>query len=410
MELKNYNLHDKLKAVREFTFEILDQNSNTNVYSDINRLYRIESNIKKIIQQENINGIDVDAIFLANYFHSIEEVESNVKEIDFELIITFYKTIAIRLKEQFLIEDALIEKAEKIAIQSLPIHEATLIEAKILSDAAVMDFACPQGRERLKLLYEQLLLKDFKLSKVNWYDTIIPLIEHYKTYTDFGKTAIQPHIDELCKSLKKEKKEIENRNNLLLKKELDISDEEIKKLKKDLTKIKERDDRGIQTLFRNTSRNHYTLNRMVDDKARIMIMVNSIILSLVLGGVIGKDVDYLKEFVPAVIISIANLVSITFAILSIAPNKTQGDFTEEEIRSKKGNLLYFGNFFNMHYRDFEWAFLQMLSDKNYLYTSMIRDYYHQAQILNKKYNSIRVSLYSFLFGLAIAIVTNLVIS
>jgi len=84
------------------------------------------------------------------------------------------------------------------------------------------------------------------------------------------------------------------------------------------------------------------------------------------------------------------------------PAKTQGDFSEEEIRSKEGNLLYFGNFHNMQLRDFEWGFLQLLNDKDYLYQSMIRDYYFQGIALNRKYKFIRTSLTIFLIGFGVA--------
>ena len=44
-------------------------------------------------------------------------------------------------------------------------------------------------------------------------------------------------------------------------------------------KLEKYDARGIQTL----SRNHYNLLKMVDNKARIVLTVNSIITSLLLG-------------------------------------------------------------------------------------------------------------------------------
>ena len=43
------------------------------------------------------------------------------------------------------------------------------------------------------------------------------------------------------------------------------------------------DARGVQTLFKTLSRNHYNLLKMVDNKARIVLTVNSIITSLLLG-------------------------------------------------------------------------------------------------------------------------------
>ena len=46
------------------------------------------------------------------------------------------------------------------------------------------------------------------------------------------------------------------------------------------------DSRGVQTLFRTLSRNHYHLLRMVDNKAGIILTMNSIIIFLV--GLIGS--------------------------------------------------------------------------------------------------------------------------
>jgi len=123
---------------------------------------------------------------------------------------------------------------------------------------------------------------------------------------------------------------------------------------------------------------------------------------MLIGGIFGSDYSLTVQSVPIIILSITCISSIIFAIISIIPAKTQGDFSEEEIRSKEGNLLYFGNFHNMQLRDFEWGFLQLLNDKDYLYQSMIRDYYFQGVALNRKYNFIRTSLTIFLIGFGIA--------
>lgn len=407
--IEKTTLAQKINAIKDYTFEVLDKKSNVNVYTTISRVYRIEKNIKIIIEEDEIENIDLNCLLIANYASNIEQAETKVKTLDFKNNEASVDKVISELEKKFELEKEITEKVKAIVVGSFPFNESHLLESKIISDANIMDFACNQGRDRLKQMYEQMLLRDFKLSKSNWYDTLINILKSYKTTTNYGQTKVQPSIDILYKSLKKERKNLENHNNLILQKELKITDEEIKKLKKHLRKTKDRDDRGIQTLFRNTSRNHYTLNKMVDGKAKIMITINSIILSLILGGIIGKSSSEIVTYIPSIIFAIANLISVTFAIISIAPNKTQGDFTEEEIRNKKGNLLYFGNFHNMHYRDFEWAFLQMLSDKDYLYTSMIRDFYYQGQTLQKKYVHIRISLYSFLFGLGVAILSHFLI-
>ncbi|MBP4138367.1 Pycsar system effector family protein [Flavobacterium geliluteum] len=400
-------MNEKLSKIREYAFEILTKYENLNPYNNLNRLFRIENYIKKIIEKDNLIESDKDNLFAALYFLLIEQAESTSTDLDFEKETIKINEVINLFQEKFKMK--IDDMVKTIAVQALPINVPITIEAKILVDAIIMDFADDNCKGRIKLMYEQILLHDFNVSRTSWYDTIIPIIENYKAHTDYAKDNVKPQIEKLVKNLKKEKKEVVHVNEKIIQKELNISDDEIQKLKKEIAKTKDRDDRGIQTLFRTTSKNHYTLNQMVDSKARIMITVNSIILSLVLGGIIGNfDESKILKYLPIFIFSLVNLVSITFAIIAITPSKTQGNFSEEDIRSKKGNLLYFGNFHDMHYRDFEWGFLQLLNDKNYLYTSMIRDYYYQAQGLNKKYKYIRVSLYTFIIGLGFAILMQAV--
>ena len=406
---ENTNISQIVNNIKDYTFEIIDKESDKNLYTTISRVYRIEKNINTIIKEDRIENIDIDCLYLANYVLNIEQATTKANTLNFKDSETSINEILDSLRLKFKLNSETVNRVKTIIIESFPFNETKLLESKIISDANIMDFAGNQGRDRLKKMYEQMILKDFKLSKSNWYDTLIGILDAYRITTHFGQTHVQPSIDKLYKSLRKERKDHKNHTNLILQKELKISDQEIKKLKKDIGKIKGRDDRGIQTLFRNTSRNHYTLNKMVDGKARIMITINSIILSLILGGIIGKSSNEVVLNIPSIIFAVTNLISIAFAIISITPNKTQGNFTEEDIRSKKGNLLYFGNFHNMHYRDFEWAFLQLLQDKDYLYTSMIKDFYYQGQILQVKNKLIRISLYTFLLGLVVAIVSHFVI-
>lgn len=405
----NTNISQIVNNIKDYTFEVIDKESDKNVYTTISRVYRIEKNINTIIKEDKIENIDIDCLYLTNYVLNIEQATTKANTLNFKESEASINEILDSLRLKFKLNSETVNRVKTIVIESFPFNDTKLLESKIISDANIMDFAGSQGRDRLKKMYEQMILRDYKLSKGNWYDTLIGILDAYKITTHFGQTHVQPSIDKLYKSLRKERKDHKNHTNLILQKELKISDQEIKKLKKDIGKIKGRDDRGIQTLFRNTSRNHYTLNKMVDGKARIMITINSIILSLILGGIIGKSSNEVVLNIPSIIFAVTNLISIAFAIISIMPNKTQGNFTEEDIRSKKGNLLYFGNFHNMHYRDFEWAFLQLLQDKDYLYSSMIRDFYYQGQILHVKNKLIRISLYTFLLGLVAAIASHFII-
>jgi len=280
---------------------------------------------------------------------------------------------------------------------------------KFAADLNFKELMGGKNGEHLKKYYEEWLLHDVPLGKMGWFDLALTLIPRFSFHHDGLIRKLEEQKANMIKGIKKDKKDLAGRSELVLKKELDISDEELKKLKKTMKKISGKDDRGLQTIFRTTSRNHYTLNQMVDTKASIMISINTIILSLI----IGTNMDFMEQTlmhsIPSLCLIITSALSITFAIMSIRPNQTQGEFTIDEIRNKKGNLLYFGNFHNMHLRDYEWGMMQMFNDSDYLYGSMIRDIYFLGVALNKKFQTFRKSLNAFLIGLLISTIVFVVI-
>jgi len=403
------NLSSQLPHIRAYVVEVLDKNEDRGIYTNISRLYRSEKHLKTIIDSDPSFQDIQPMVHLILYTDLVHNATSKQKEFDFEKSIEQGQKVAKKICEKFDLSDK-IKKRLKTALKEVaPGGTVSLPESKVFYDSLMMEFSGDRGRDYLKLLYEELLIRDMQLPQSNWFDTLIGIIGDRTAYTQYGKENIQPNVEKLIKKLKKEKKELENRTSLLLKKELSISEEEIKKLRKDINKAANRDERAIQTLFRTTIKNHYTLNEMVDRKASIMITVNSIILSILMGGIVGGTSEKSLILIPLGLLGFTSIFSIIFAIIAIRPLKTQGDFTEEEIRNKEGNLLYFGNFHNMHLRDFEWGFLQLLNDKNYLYGSMIRDFYYQGIGLNRKYKFIRQSLTTFLFGFGLSFILFVVV-
>lgn len=283
--------------------------------------------------------------------------------------------------------------------------------ANVLSDAVTAYIGKSKSRKNIELLYQEFLLTDIiSESKSGFYENAINYVTAHNYLTKYARDNFEPTKIQLIQKLEKRKKALNQNEDLALKKELDISDTEFKKLKKSLKGIQGRDDRGIQTMFRTTSKNHYTLNEMVDKKANIMISINAIIISIIVGRIVGhQDGFFCVHNMPLIILLLVATASIFNAVLAIRPAATHGEFTEEEVRNKKGNLLYFGNYHNMARRDYEWGVMQMLSDSDYLYSTMIRDQYFLGQLLAKKYRFIRKSLGLFILGFIITVVSFLIL-
>ncbi|MFC2126107.1 Pycsar system effector family protein, partial [Bacteroidota bacterium] len=141
-----------------------------------------------------------------------------------------------------------------------------------------------------------------------------------------------------------------------------------------------------------------------DNKANIMISVNSIMMSILFSVLFRRFEEYPSLILPAIILSVVCTLTIIFAILATRPNLTRGLFTKEDIEKRRTNLLFFGNFHRMPLSDYEWGMRQLLEDRDWLYGSMIRDIYFLGKVLGKKYRLLRISYTIFMYGLVISVI------
>jgi len=197
----------------------------------------------------------------------------------------------------------------------------------------------------------------------------------------------------LFKAQKKEKKEV--------KKQKAKSEELSLKKKKAILP-----ERGVETMFRVTLKNHITLSDIADTKANILLSVNAIIVSLVLSNLVSKlDNASNKHLIwPTVIFVIFTIASMILSVLATRPNVTSGKFNKEDVENKKVNLLFFGNFHKMSLPDFEWAMGQMMQDRDYLYSSMKKDLYFLGLVLDRKYKILRLTYSVFMIGIIVSVI------
>jgi len=157
-------------------------------------------------------------------------------------------------------------------------------------------------------------------------------------------------------------------------------------------------------MFRNTVRTHVEFSAMADSKANIMISINTLIIGIIVTTLLRKLVEYPYLIAPTFILLAVCLTCIIFAVFVTRPNITSGTFTKQDIEEKKTNLLFFGNFFNMPLGDFQWGMDKLMHDKEYLYGSMIKDFYFLGQVLGRKYKYLRICYNIFMYGLIAAVI------
>jgi Family of unknown function (DUF5706) len=156
------------------------------------------------------------------------------------------------------------------------------------------------------------------------------------------------------------------------------------------------------------AQSHTGLSQMADSKANILISVNSIILSIIISALYEKLQTDRYMQLPVGLIVLVCVASIVFGILATRPTVSSGTFTRDDIAAKRTNLLFFGNFHNMSLEDYNWGMMEMLGDKYYMNSSMIKDNYFLGVVLAKKYRYLRIAYNVFMYGLIISIIAFVV--
>ena len=163
-------------------------------------------------------------------------------------------------------------------------------------------------------------------------------------------------------------------------------------------------DTGIAAFFRILSNNLNNQNALADNKANIMVSINTVVLSLVIGSA-ARNVEYWQNLFLQIIMFVAtSLLTTVFSVLATRPNFRKGAITQEDLDSKKTNLFFYGNFTSMQLQEFEDSIITVLKDDEYLYRSIIADFYAQGRVLAKKYRLLKYSYNIFLIGLILSVI------
>lgn len=166
-------------------------------------------------------------------------------------------------------------------------------------------------------------------------------------------------------------------------------------------KLERYDSRGVQTLFKTLSRNHYNLLKMVDSKARIVLTVNSIITSLLLGLLfaIPKSQKVPLETGTRILI-VCSMLSMIFALFSMLPYRYFGSAYK---KSGYKGTLYAENFAKLSLAEFKAEFERIMMKGQSTYDEMIADLYFLGKNIARKQKLLYISVIIFMIGLVTAI-------
>ena len=378
----------------QFVLNLFEQKlPNTFLYHNYRHSQRVVKSTKELIENSEIDVKQEEALLLAAWFHDTGyTVIFNGHEEESEKIAREF------LKKENADEQLINDVSRCILATKFNAAEPEDILEKIIKDADTSHLAKGYFDETSEFLRQEL-----KLLKIRNYSTQEWIQENIKLFTQLHRFYTPYAI----KNWQKKKDE-----NLL---ELLKKDKSYKtKLKKEEVKAKvkakyknDSPERGIQTLYRVTMRNHLKLSDIADTKANILLSVNAIIISLAIANLIPdlNTPGNKQIMIPTLILVLFSVASIVGSILSTRPNVTTGEFTREQVKNKEVNVLFFGNFHQMPYDQFEWAMQEIIKDQSYVYDSLTKDLYYLGIVLNKKYRLLRITYTIFMIGIILSVLS-----
>jgi len=380
-----------IQQSEEFVSKLLkDKLSNLYSYHNFNHTQSVVNATKELCDKEKVSTAERELLIVAAWFHDTGYI------IGFEN----HENESVKIASEFLKDK---NQSEKFIIGVSKLISATAKEyvpqnqlEKIIKDADYIHIISDEYVSTCELL--RLELKNtgiVSFSNLEWAtENFDFLLNKHRFYTDYAQKKWQPLKE---KNLIRIQKKINKQES---KKAAAFEDEGKKKEKLEKT------ERGVDTLFRVTLGNHTRLSGIADSKANILLSVNAIIISIALSSIIPK-LDSPKNahlVIPTFVMLMSSVVTIIFAILSTRPKVTSGIFSRQDVEDKKVNLMFFGNFYKMPLQEYEWAMNEMMKDRDYLYSTMIKDLYYLGLVLQRKYNLLRIAYNFFMIGIIITVI------
>ena len=388
-----------LKRSKAYATELLVKDlSEKYVFHNLKHTETVADAAETIGRASNLSDDDLDTVLIAAWLHDtgysagVDDHEKRSSE-----------TATRLLKEWGANEKKIGDVQRTILATKMPQNPKDVL-GKVLCDADLSHLATDDletcGRNLRK---EFETFKNIRFDDdTAWYQFNIDFLKNHEYFTDYGKNILAAGKK---KNLKKLKKKLHgDQDGVPSRKELE---KEVERLRKKVEKAS-KPERGVETMFRTTSANHLTLSGMADTKANIMISINTIILSILVSVLFRKLEEYPLLLIPTIMLVVTCLITIVLAILATRPSVSSGTFTKEDIRQKKTNLLFFGNFHKTELKDYEWGMREMMNDYEYLYGSMIKDIYFLGKVLARKYRLLRLSYTVFMFGFVSSIIGFLI--
>jgi hypothetical protein len=169
-------------------------------------------------------------------------------------------------------------------------------------------------------------------------------------------------------------------------------------------------DKETCAALKTVSNSNQRLTAQAEKKAHILIQVSALMISVLLIFILRINDDHRIALLPVMALMITCLVVIILALMATRPRMLTTISPVETAEADGFNLLFFGSYDALGLDEFHSDMKTLMADENLMYVSLTRDIYFQAVILGKKYRFLRMSYHVFMTGLAISVLSFIIIA
>lgn len=271
-----------------------------------------------------------------------------------------------------------------IEVTKLGVEPEILLE-KIIKDADFNTNGTTYEEKSAALRKEWEFFCDQKMTDEEWVENGIEFWENHRFYTGEAQAMYGDSKRKSLKALRK-KREIITPN-------LEMLDFAIGKSK------------SAQMMFKTTLRNQIDLTNIADNKANIMLSINSLLITIGIPMLAGNLKEHPSLVYPATVLLLTCILSIVFATLATRPVKMLGRTTIESIDKGNSNLFFFGNFFKMERDDYIRSMMRVMQKEETIDKSIVNDLYFLGRTLGNKYRRLRITYEIFMSGMVLTVLT-----
>jgi predicted metal-dependent HD superfamily phosphohydrolase len=393
------NYQEIIRKAEDFVRSHYKEHRNLNLlYHTIAHTEKVVTAVTEITNSYRLSEKEFFICIIAAWFHDIGYYEDALN----------HEEVGAKKAEEFLMSNGVDEETTRavkncVLATKIPQNPTDLLE-QIVCDADLYHFGTDEFQVQNKLMRKETeLMNNVKIDKDEWQSSTLLLMENHHFHTDYCNKELNQKKKENLRKLEKKVRNKQLNINPMFALLHQYQLHHNHTVEKEKINSFEQPERGTETLFRIASGIGQRLNEQADTKAHILISVNAIIVSVFLAIVVRRLEVYAYLTLPSIMFLTVNVITIIFSILATRPSVPDGVFDLKEVENKDVNLLFFGNFYKMNFNDYSKSMLQVISDKNYLYLTLIKNLYDQGVVLGKKYRLLKVAYNVFMFGLVVSV-------